>query len=161
MRMVLYFNQDESEFMPIINVEKCYETQNQYTIATENNPLPENWLSNFFQSLSEQLKFDSTGIYYAFDYATETNIQMTEQAFFINQLNRHAGKQSEYTHITILLQSLGTLYNIFTDKKQRLIIKNLLQHNSMTRLLDAHRGFMIECKPSLFNLIRPTETCRI
>lgn len=117
--MVLYFNQDESEFMPIINVEKCYEEQSQHKIIAADNPLPKNWLSHFFQSLSEQLEFDPTKIYYVFDSATETNIEVTGQALFIKHLNRHAGEQSVYTHKTTLLQSLGILYNIFTDTKTK------------------------------------------
>jgi hypothetical protein len=112
--MMHNLNRSEGGFMPLLNQNKCYAQQKQRITITVPAALSHSWLSKFYTLLSEQLKLDDVQRHEDFDHQTNTVIFLTEKARFFKELDKHVGKQSTYTLKPKLLESLATLYTVFT-----------------------------------------------
>ena len=100
--------------MPILNPEKCYTQQPKRLAITVPTNLPHHWLADFYERLSVQLKLDDEMKQEVFNHQTNQVDLLTEKECFFKELDRHVGLQSTYTLKPQLLESLSTLYVLFT-----------------------------------------------
>src|SRR3990167_8481479 len=104
--------------MPILNPNKCYAQQPKSLVITATESLPAQWLTDFYERLAVQLKLDDDKTTYeVFNHRTNQVDLLTKKAIFFKELNRHAGENSDYSKKLQLLESLSTLYAIFTHPK--------------------------------------------
>lgn len=103
--------------MPILNPDKCYTQQPRRSAITEPKDLPDNWLADFYEGLSVQLKLDNKRKQEVFNHQTNQVDLLTEKKWFFKELDRHVGKQATYSLKSQLLKSLSTLYSLFVDSK--------------------------------------------
>ncbi|WP_133129261.1 hypothetical protein [Legionella yabuuchiae] len=112
--------------MPILNSDKCHTQQPKRLAITVPTNLPHDWLTDFYALLSVQLKLNDETKQKVFDHQTNTVILLTEQGWFFKELDRHVGAQSTYSLKPQLLESLSTLYVLFTHPKTTDEQKNMI-----------------------------------
>ena len=104
--------------MPILNPNKCYVQQPKPLTITAPESLPAKWLTDFYELLAVQLKLDDDKTTHkVFNHRTNQVDLLTKKEIFFKELNRHAGENSGYSKKSQLLESLSTLYAIFTHPK--------------------------------------------
>src|SRR3990167_10894847 len=103
--------------MPILNSDKCYTQQQQRLAITVPTTLPSHWLTAFYALLSVQLRLDDETKQEVFNHQTNQVVLLTEKERFFKELDRHVGPQSTYSLKPQLLESLSTLYVLFTHPK--------------------------------------------
>ncbi len=104
--------------MPILNPNKCYAQQPKTLVITAPESLPATWLTDFYELLAVQLKLDDDKTTHeVFNHRTNQVELWTRREIFFKELNRHAGEYSVYSKKSQLLESLSTLYAIFTYPK--------------------------------------------
>ena len=103
--------------MPILNPNKCYAQQPKTLVITAPESLSATWLTDFYEGLAVQLKLDDETTHEVFNHRTNQVERLTKKEMFFNELNRHAGENSGYSKKSQLLESLSTLYAIFTHPK--------------------------------------------
>ena len=103
--------------MPILNPNKCYAQQPKTLVITAPESLSATWLTDFYEGLAVQLKLDDETTHEVFNHRTNPVERLTKKEMFFNELNRHAGENSGYSKKSQLLESLSTLYAIFTHPK--------------------------------------------
>lgn len=106
--------------MPILNPNKCYAQQPKLLPLTVTAPesLPTKWLTDFHELLAKQLKLDDDKTSHeVYNHQTTQVDLLTQKEIFFIELNRHAGENSGYSQKSQLLESLSTLYAIFTHPK--------------------------------------------
>ncbi|MFA6304123.1 MAG: hypothetical protein WC627_13465, partial [Legionella sp.] len=105
--------------MPLLNQNKCYAQQKQGLPIKAPTTLSSDWLSTFYTLLSVQLKLEDVQRHEDFEYQTEAKL-------FFKDLDKHVGKDSTYHLKAALLESLATLYTIFTHPKATHEVKQLI-----------------------------------
>ena len=100
--------------MPILNPDKCYTQQPKRLAITVPTNLRHDWRTDFYALLSTQLKLDDETKQEVFNHQTNQVDLLTEKECFFKELDRHVGLQSTYTLKPQLLESLSTLYVLFT-----------------------------------------------
>ncbi|KGP63036.1 hypothetical protein EP47_00630 [Legionella norrlandica] len=68
--------------MPILNQDKCYTQQPQRLPITVPTSLPDDWLSDFYELLSVQLKLNDETKQEHFDYQKNPGVLLTEKELF-------------------------------------------------------------------------------
>ena len=121
--------------MPTLHPDKCYTQQPQRLAITTPQTLPHNWLRDFYELLSAQLKLNDDKAQAQEDYDQQANIwgQLTKKELFFKALERHMGEQSTYSLNPQLLDSFRTLYFLFThrqttDDKRYLIASRIVDN---------------------------------
>lgn len=136
---------NKSEFMPILNPDKCYTQQKQRLPITMPEVFPTHWLADFYERLAVQLNLDDKTKLEVLDHQTNTTLLLTSKKCFFRELDRHVGTQSSFTYKSQLLESLGTVYFIFihpsTSDEQR--------HMIASRIAEDVR----ECSPGFTNRV--------
>lgn len=120
--------------MPILNPNKCYAQQPKPLTITAPESLPAKWLTDFYELLAAQLKLDDDkSTHEVFNHQTNQVDLLTKKAIFFKELNRHAGENSGYSKKSQLLESLSTLYAIFTHPKtsneQKILIASRIEED--------------------------------
>lgn len=101
--------------MSILNPNKCYAQQPKTLVISAPESLPATWLSDFYELLAVQLKLDDDKTTHEFfNHQTNQLDLLPKKEIFFKELNRHAGENSGYSNKSQLLESLSTLYAIFT-----------------------------------------------
>ena len=125
---------NESEFMPILEPNRCYAYQTQRLIITATpNTLPRHWITEFYALLAMQLQLDDkSAVFEDIDYATNQIVMLTAKEKFFKELDRHAGERSTYTFKSELLESLAKLHVVFkhpntTNEQKNFIARRIAE----------------------------------
>jgi hypothetical protein len=128
--------------MPILNPNKCYAQQPKTLVITAPETLPSHWLADFYELLAVQLKLDDDKTTHeVFNHQTNQVDLLTKKAIFFKELNRHAGENSGYSKKSQLLESLSTLYAIFTHSKTSNEQKSLIASRIEEDVKECSPGF--------------------
>jgi flagellar basal body-associated protein FliL len=126
----------------MLNPDKCYTQQKQRLTITVPKSLPDKWLPNFYALLAEQLNLDNEIKQEFFDHQTERWFLLTEQEIFFKELDRHAGEQSTYALKAQLLESLSTLYVLFTHEETTPAQKQMISSRIAEDVSQCSPGFI-------------------
>jgi len=128
--------------MPILNPNKCYAQQPKTLVITLPATLPAKWLTDFCELLAVQLKLDDDKTSHeVFNHQTNQVDLLTKKEIFFKELNRHAGENSGYSKKSQLLESLSTLYAIFTHPKTSNEQKSLIALRIAEDVKECSPGF--------------------
>jgi hypothetical protein len=128
--------------MPILNPNKCYAQQPKTLVITAPESLPAKWLTDFYELLAVQLKLDDDKTTHeVFNHQTNQVDLLTKKEIFFKELNRHAGENSGYSKKSQLLESLSTLYAIFTHPKTSNEQKSLIALRIAEDVKECSPGF--------------------
>jgi hypothetical protein len=127
--------------VPILNQDKCFAQQPKRLgiIVPENLPL--DWLREFYDGLSVQLKLGNEKTQEVFNHQKNQKDLLTEKELFFKELDRHAGAQSTYSLKPQLLESLSTLYYLFTHPKTTNERKHLIASRIAEDISQCSQGF--------------------
>lgn len=136
--------------MPILNLDKCYIQQPKRLEITVPTTFPDNWLTEFYALLSEQLRLDDKKKQEVFDPQTNQIVQLTEKEQFYKELEQHLGPQSTYSLKFELQASFGTLYVLFTHPKTT--------HGQKELIASTIKEGVSKCSPGLSDRVNFTIT---
>ncbi|HHT0594102.1 TPA: hypothetical protein ACTXXA_002319 [Legionella anisa] len=127
--------------MPILNPNKWYTQQPKRLTITVPTTLPYHWLADFYTLLSVQLKLNDKTKQEVFDQQTNAVLLLTEKEQFFKELDRHVGEQSTYSLKSHLVESLSTLYFLFTNPKTTNEQKQLIASRIAEDVGQCSQGF--------------------
>ena len=145
--------------MPILNPDKCYTQQPKRLAITIPTNVPHDWLTQFYEFLSVQLKLDDKTKQEVFNQQTNQVVLLTEKKLFFKQLDEHVGEQSLYPLKRELLDSLRTLYFLFADSKTTPEQKQLIASRIKQDVDQCSPGFTnrVNFTITLFNMPENTD----
>ncbi len=130
--------------MPVQTQDKCYTQQPKCLpiTATMQNDVRDDWQVHFYALLATHLKLnDSEKNYPFYDHKAKEEVLGTERELFFNELNRHVGPESNYSSKPRLLESLKTLYCLFTDPKTTIDQKSMIASRIKEDITQCTPGF--------------------